>query len=100
MFILLINFIYTDIVEYLTLNDRKDNLIYALLAKWALVLSSVGLIAFSVVTTFRQTDEPIKNTPTPSPTIDNASEIEKNIKNKHKLKSHGDRIIEEMKKNK
>ena len=99
-FIVLVNFIYSDIVEYLTLNDMKENLIYALLTKWLLILIGIGSIIYIIKSAISSKEKPVQNkeVKAESETIKKPmSSIEKDIVGKDELKSHGDKLIEEMK---
>lgn len=95
-FIFLVNFIYSDVIEYFALNDMRDKLIYALMIKWLLVLVGIGLIAYIIKSSF----EKDKVIDTKKKIIKPMSNIEKDIVEKNELISHGDKLIEEMKKRK
>lgn len=96
-FTILINFIYSDIVEYLTLNEMKDKLLYALIGKWLLILLSVLSIVYVIRSsvTLKEVGTEVKPEKKSSQSL-----TEQSIINKQKLKSHGDLIIEELKKRK
>lgn len=102
-FIFLINFIYSDIVEYLTLREMKEKLIYALLIKWLVVLTSTIWIVHiirSAIWSKEKVDtvEEVKSKPVK---IEKPiSAIEEGVIEKDELKSHGDKLIEEMKQRK
>ena len=102
-FIIIVNFIYSDIVEYLTLNDMKENLIYALFIKWLLILMSLGSIIYIIRSSIISKEKPAikKEVKTEKESIKKpTSSIEEEIIEKNELKSHGDKLIEEMKKRK
>lgn len=102
-FIILVNFIYSDMVEYLTLNNMKESLIYALLIKWLLVLICIGLIIYIINLSITNKEHQVANkeVKTNKESIKKPiSSIEQEIMNKDELKPRGDKIIEEMKKRK
>lgn len=102
-FIILVNFIYSDIVEYLTLNDMKENLIYVLLIKWLLVLISIGSIIYIIRSSIISKEKSAikKEVKAETESIKKPiSSIEEDIIVKSELKSHGDKLIEEMKQRK
>ena len=96
-FILLIHFIYSDIVEYLTLRDMKEKLIYALLIKWLVVIASIIWIVY-IIKSAVWTKEEVKSKP--EKIEKPISAIEKDMIEKDELKSHADKLIEEMKQRK
>lgn len=101
--IVLVNLIYTDVVEYLTINEMREYVLYALLTKWLIIL----LCVVSTVYITMRSPKPIsihkkqsvnaseKNTKNYTNTAP-AGEKEKEILKKDKLKSQGDKIIEEL----
>jgi len=102
-FIILIHFIYSDIIEYLTLNDMKEKLIYVLLIKWLLTLISIFTIVFIIKSSLNskeKTDPKLKKEKEVKIVKQPISNIEKEIIEKNELKSHGDKLIEEMKQRK
>ena len=98
-FIILVNFIYSDVVEYLTLNNMKENLIYALLIKWLLVLIGIVSIGYIIKSSVVREEEPaIKEVNIKNESIEKPmSSTESEMMEKTELKSHGDKLIEEMK---
>ena len=93
LFIVFVNFVYTDIVEYLTLNDMKSSLVYALLVKWSLVLSSIGLIIYTVLSALKKNS--LSNSES-SDTKNSLTKVEQNVQDKDKLYSHADKLIDDM----
>lgn len=104
IFIILVNFVYSDIVEYLTLNDMKDKLIYALLIKWFLVLLGIVSIVYIVKSAVFPKDKVVVQMQTDTKSEGTKQKVKSSIEEdlicKNELKSHGDKLIEEMKKRK
>ena len=98
IFIIFIQFIYSDIIEILTINELKNYTLYALLAKWGLVLLSVTTIGFilkGIVKSKKKNDlkdmqEEVKES-TPV-----KSSFEEEIIKKETLKSKSDLMMEEL----
>lgn len=58
--VLLSQWIYSDIVEYLTLIEKTEYLNYILPAKWLLIFTNIGVSAFLVLTIFRKDEKEIE----------------------------------------
>lgn len=58
---LLANYIYADIVEYLTTTDKLHLLIFALLFKWAVIFSSIFGIIYSLLTMFKSSKDDLNS---------------------------------------
>ena len=41
--------VYTDLVEYFTITDRKESILYLLLGKWLVVTGLIGLLLYSIM---------------------------------------------------
>jgi len=41
--------VYTDLVEYFTITDRKESILYLLLGKWLVVAGLIGLLLYSIM---------------------------------------------------
>lgn len=88
-------FIYNDVVEFLKSNNLSHYLVYALLGKWLVIVITVALIAYSLMPSKKQPKIIVKATPK-----EPLSPMEKHIKSKAKLKTHGDMIIKEARQKK
>ncbi len=58
--VLLSQWIYADVVEYLRLTEQVEYLHYILPAKWGIILFNISLSTYLVTTMFKK-DEPDKN---------------------------------------
>jgi hypothetical protein len=43
------NAVYTDLVEYFTITERKESILYLLLGKWLVVTGLIGLLLYSIM---------------------------------------------------
>jgi len=41
--------VYTDLVEYFTITDRKESILYLLLGKWLVVTGLIGVLLYSIM---------------------------------------------------
>jgi hypothetical protein len=41
--------VYTDLVEYFTITERKESILYLLLGKWLVVAGLIGLLLYSIM---------------------------------------------------
>jgi len=41
--------VYTDLVEYFTITDRKESILYLLMGKWLVVAGLIGLLLYSIM---------------------------------------------------
>lgn len=74
--VLLSQWIYSDIVEYLTLIEKTEYLNYILPAKWLLIFTNIGVSAFLVLTIFRKDEKEIEK---PKKSFKQKDEKEENI---------------------
>ena len=102
LFVILVsNFIYSDIVEYLKLRDKLEYLDYILPLKWVLNIGLFSLIVYLLLGIFKSKDKKnsdIKND-IKTEKISKEDIILEEFKNRV-LKSKGDLIIEKKLKNK
>ena len=102
LFVILVsNFIYSDIVEYLKLRDKLEYLDYILPLKWVLNIGLFSLIVYLLLGIFKSKDKKnsdIKND-IKQEKISKDDIILEEFKNRV-LKSKGDLIIEKKLKNK
>jgi len=94
IFIIFIQFIYSDIIEILMLNNLKDYTIYALLAKWLLILLNILFIVIIVKSIIQNK----KVIPSKSNKTINQSKtsFEEDILNKDTLTTKSDLLMEEL----
>lgn len=100
-FIIFIQFVYSDIIEILTLNELQDYSLYALLGKWILILLSFTFIAITIKNIISKStnkdDKEFQKVSNNSNSIDKANcKFEEQIIKKDKLKKHSDLIMEEL----
>ena len=102
LFVILVsNFIYSDIVEYLKLRDKLEYLDYILPLKWVLNIGLFSLIVYLLLGIFKSKDK--KNSDIKNDIKNEEISKEDIILEKFKdkvLKSKGDLIIEKKLKNK
>ena len=55
--VLLSQWIYGDIVEYLKLSENVGYLSYVLVGKWVLIFTNIGLSAYLILTMFRKDEK-------------------------------------------
>lgn len=55
--VLLSQWIYGDIVEYLRLSENLEYLAYALVGKWILIFTNIGISAYLIFTMFRKVEK-------------------------------------------
>lgn len=93
--VMLSQWIYGDVVEYLKLTGHIDYLHIVLPLKWIVILFCIGLSAYLILTIFRQDAQKQKNkTDIPKPLAQEPlSEREKAFMTK-KLKSRAERLME------
>ncbi|MBD3790609.1 MAG: hypothetical protein IE918_00395 [Campylobacterales bacterium] len=58
--VLLSQWIYGDIVEYLRLSEKVEYLSYVLAGKWTVIFSNIAVSAYLILTMFRKEDKPDK----------------------------------------
>jgi len=93
--IVFIQFIYTDIIEILTINDLKDYTLYALLGKWLIILFSLSLVIVTLVKIIKN-KKPLAAKGHPKVEIETKTTFEDEILNKGTLKSKSDLMMEEL----
>jgi energy-converting hydrogenase Eha subunit H len=59
--VLLSQWIYGDIVEYLKLSENVAYLSYVLVGKWTVIFSNIALSAYLILTMFRKEEKRDKN---------------------------------------
>lgn len=95
VFIIFIQFIYSDIIEILTINNLKDFTVYALLGKWVLILLNILFIAITLKTIVKsKKPAPVENDKRPQ--TEARSSFEDEILKKDTLKSKSDLMMEEL----
>jgi len=92
LFVILVNLVYADIVEYMSINAMKEDIIYVLVAKWALVFINISLVVYAVSLVLSTNKDMTKNKEN-----EDLCEVQENTLQKKELKSHADLIIEELK---
>lgn len=89
--ILFVQWIYADIVEYLTLTDKLEYLSYLLMVKWIMIFGNLTVSIYLILTMFKPSKE--KKQKTKNETKDKFSNREKELLNK-KLKSKADILMD------
>ena len=85
LLIVILNFIYNDLKDYLTLIEAKNYIIYLIITKWILILSCLYTIIKLI--TFKSNKKNKKVKPT-------SNLVEQRLLNKSTLKNKSDFLIE------
>ena len=56
-FVLLSQWLYSDVVEYLKLTEQTQYLNYILPIKWIMIFSNIGISAYLLITLFKKNEE-------------------------------------------
>lgn len=62
--VLLSQWIYSDIVEYLKLSEKIIYLNYVLMAKWIIIFTNIGISAYLILTLFKTEDKDLSKNKT------------------------------------
>lgn len=93
-------FIYTDVIAFLMNANLREYLIHALIGKWLIIIICVLVVFITIKPKNKILSISQKSIYSLKPQKEPLSEIEKQILEIEKLKSHGDSIMEEAKKRK
>ena len=96
--ILFAQWIYSDIVEYLTLTEKLEYLNYLLIGKWLMIFTNFGISLYLILTMFKPSNEKqkeleIKKEVSKKTTSKEFSNREKELLNK-KLRSKADILMD------
>jgi hypothetical protein len=103
--VLLSQWIYGDIVEYLKLSENVEYLSYVLVGKWVLIFTNIGLSAYLILTMFRKEEKTAKKSKSKEKmqieevvSVDTLSDRERSFLTR-KLRSKAEILMDKRKKN-
>ena len=98
----IVHYVYQDVVELFSLNQQQNYLMYALIAKWLVILIIIGVYVFSLKAT-EKNNQPIDvkksakttaNSATPSNQGRESVDPFEQLRHKDKLRSRSDLMLE------
>lgn len=101
----IVHYVYQDVVELFSLNQQQNYLMYALIAKWLVILLIIGIYVFSLKSTasnnqplnVKKSDKTTAKSATPSNQTNQGSESVdpfEQLRHKDKLRSRSDLMLE------